>query len=131
MYFIDRLYSLAFKAVLVMFYLFVQTSFKALLVDAFTERINHDYFVQNLYNVDYISDEDNLLTLLKGLYLELADYHINFTVFCSPNNTRRILKQVNWNLTRFKNKTKKTLDQYNINCRLNCIYTLKNITEKV
>uniref|UniRef100_A0A8W8MHM2 Uncharacterized protein n=1 Tax=Magallana gigas TaxID=29159 RepID=A0A8W8MHM2_MAGGI len=65
----------------------------ALLVDVFTERINQDYFVQKLYNVDDISDEYNLLMLLKGLYLELAEHHINFTIFCSPNNTRRILKQ--------------------------------------
>lgn len=94
-YFIDRLYFTRLKTVTVMFYLLFHISFKALLVDVFTERINLDYFVQKLYNVDDISDEDSLLLLLKGLYLELAEHHINFTIFCSPNNTRRILKQVN------------------------------------
>lgn len=89
------MYFTRLKTVTVMFYLLVQISFKAILVDLFTERINQDYFVQKLYNVDDITDEDSLLMLLKGLYLELPEHHINFTIFCSPNNTRRILKLVN------------------------------------
>lgn len=63
-------------------------------VDEFTERLNKESNIQMLYNTDRYSNEGELLQLLKELYTDLADHHINFTILCNSENTRMLLKLV-------------------------------------
>ena len=50
--------------------------------------------MHTLYNADDFVDESDLFILFKEMYTELAEYHINVTIFCSQDNARKILSQV-------------------------------------
>lgn len=69
-------------------------SFKAPFADVFTRRINKEFHMHTLYNADDFVDESDLFILFKEMYTELAEYHINVTIFCSQDNARKILSQV-------------------------------------
>ncbi|XP_022309544.2 glutamate receptor U1-like isoform X2 [Crassostrea virginica] len=61
--------------------------------DVFTRRINKEFHMHTLYNADDFVDESDLFILFKEMYTELAEYHINVTIFCSQDNARKILSQ--------------------------------------
>ncbi|XP_062567755.1 glutamate receptor ionotropic, kainate glr-3-like [Saccostrea cucullata] len=65
----------------------------AFLLDEFTANTNKESHVQQLYNIDDFSNADDLMALLRNLYSELAEIHINFTVLCNHKNTRRLLEK--------------------------------------
>lgn len=60
----------------------------------FTRRINKEFHMHTLYNADDFVDERDLFILFKEMYTELAENHINVTIFCSQDNARKILSQV-------------------------------------
>ncbi|XP_061185491.1 glutamate receptor ionotropic, kainate glr-3-like [Saccostrea echinata] len=65
----------------------------AFLLDEFAAKTNKETHMQKLYNIDDFSNEDDVMELLKNLYSELAESHINFTVLCNHENARRLLRK--------------------------------------